>query len=97
VISRSLSNLAARLPNYAMQRSLEGTSGLQRSYWGRHVSNKRITVGGKKLKKGKHLTRASRWELVAVTGRKRTFDATLVKTINFKNLRLAIFRVPKFK
>ena len=56
----------------------------------------KVTIQGKKLKKGKSMTRRTRWEIVAVTGRKRSFKATLLKTINFAGKRIAIFSVPKF-
>jgi hypothetical protein len=43
---------------------------------------------------GKELTKAS-CDIVATKGRKRKFRATLLKTFNAGNLRLAIFCVPK--
>jgi hypothetical protein len=44
--------------------------------------------------RGKRLTKAS-YDIVATKGRKRKFRATLLKTFNAGNLRLAIFSVPK--
>ena len=55
----------------------------------------KITIKGKKPRKGKHLTKGTRWRLAAVTGRKRVFVATLLHTFNFGKKRLAIFSVPK--
>jgi hypothetical protein len=55
----------------------------------------KVTIAGKKPKKGKRMTRASKWTLAAVTGRRRTFTGTLIATLNFGAKRLAIFSVPK--
>ena len=54
-----------------------------------------ITIKGTKPKRGERLTRASRWRLAAMTGRKRIFAATLIGTVNRGGVRLAIFSVPK--
>ncbi|MSO22667.1 MAG: hypothetical protein EXQ58_05310 [Acidobacteria bacterium] len=59
------------------------------------MAGKKITIGSKKARRGKHMTKASRWRLAAVTGRNRVFVGTLLQTINVGNLRLAIFKVPK--
>lgn len=59
------------------------------------MASRKITVGGKKPRRGKHLTKASRWRIVAVTGRKRTFVGTLIQTVNVGKVRLAVFKVPK--
>jgi len=55
----------------------------------------KITIKGKKPKKGKRLTKGTRWRLAAVTGRDRVFVGTLLQTFNFGSKRLAIFSVPK--
>ena len=55
----------------------------------------KIAIKGKKPKKGKRLTKGTRWRIAAVTGRKRVFVATLLHTFNFGARRLAIFSVPK--
>lgn len=55
----------------------------------------KITIKGKKPKKGKRLTKGTRWRIAAVTGRKRVFVGTLLQTFNFGTKRLAIFSVPK--
>lgn len=54
-----------------------------------------ISIKGKKTPKGKKMTKGTRWRLVATTGRKRVFVATLLDTINIGSKRLAIFSVPK--
>lgn len=55
----------------------------------------KITIKGKKPKKGERMTKGTRWRLAAVTGRKRVFVGTLLHTMNFGKKRLAIFSVPK--
>ena len=55
----------------------------------------KITIKGKKPKKGKRLTKGTRWRIAAVTGRKRVFVGTLLHSINVGSTRLAIFSVPK--
>jgi len=54
-----------------------------------------IAVRGKSTRKGAHMTKGSTWRLVAVSGRKRDFPATLLATVNKGSVRLAIFSVPK--
>jgi len=54
-----------------------------------------ISVKGKKTRKGSKMTKNSHWRLVATTGRKRDFPATLIGTVNRGAVRLAIFSVPK--
>jgi hypothetical protein len=54
-----------------------------------------ITIRGHKARKGERLTGSRGWKLAATRGRKRIFNATLVDTINWGKLRLAIFSVPK--
>ena len=48
-------------------------------------------------KKGKRMTKAGSYDIVATKGRKRKFRGTLLKTFNVGNLRMAIFSVPKPK
>jgi hypothetical protein len=55
----------------------------------------RITIKGKRPKKGKRLTRGTRWRILAVTGRKREFVGTLLHSFNLGRRRIAIFSVPK--
>jgi hypothetical protein len=55
----------------------------------------KVTIAGKKPRKGKRLTKTSKWKLAAVSGGGRTFTATLIATHNFGKKRLAIFSVPK--
>lgn len=55
----------------------------------------KIAIKGKKPRKGKRLTKGTRWRIAAVTGRKRVFVGTLLKSFNFGSKRLAIFSVPK--
>jgi hypothetical protein len=54
-----------------------------------------ITVKGQRPRKGKKMTKVTRWRIVAVTGKKRVFIGTLLKTINFGKKRIAIFSVRK--
>lgn len=56
-----------------------------------------IRIKGKKPRKGKKMTKVTRWRIIAITGRKRIFVGTLLKTINVGEKRLAIFSVPKPK
>lgn len=55
----------------------------------------KITIKGKKPRKGKRMTKGTRWRIAAVTGRKRVFVGTLLHTINIGKKRLAIFSVRK--
>jgi len=55
----------------------------------------KIAIKGKKPKKGKRLTKGTRWRIAAVTGRNRVFIGTLLESFNFGTKRLAIFSVPK--
>ena len=55
----------------------------------------KITIKGKKPKRGERMTKGTRWRIAAVTGRKRVFVGTLLHTINIGAKRLAIFSVPK--
>lgn len=55
----------------------------------------KITIKGKKPKRGARMTKGTRWRLAAVSGRKRVFVGTLLHTLNFGSKRLAIFSVPK--
>lgn len=55
----------------------------------------KITIKGKKPKRGERMTKGTRWRLAAVSGCKRVFVGTLLHTLNFGNKRLAIFSVPK--
>ncbi len=55
----------------------------------------KITIKGKKPKRGERMTKGTRWRLAAVSGRKRVFVGTLLHTMNFGSKRLAIFSVPK--
>ena len=54
-----------------------------------------ISIKGKKAPKGAKMTKGSGWRLVATTGQKRVFAATLLQTINMGSKRIAIFSVPK--
>lgn len=54
-----------------------------------------ITIRGQKARKGERMTGNRGWKLAATRGRKRIFSATLIDTINWGKLRLAIFSVPK--
>lgn len=55
----------------------------------------KITIQGTKPRKGERMTGGGGWRLAATRGRKRIFNATLIKTINAGKTRLAIFNVPK--
>ncbi len=55
----------------------------------------KIAIKGSRPKKGKRLTKGTRWRIAAVTGRERVFVATLLHSFNFGGKRLAIFSVPK--
>lgn len=54
-----------------------------------------ISIKGQKARKGKRMTKATRWRLAAVSGSKRVFIGRLLGTINFGKKRIAIFSVPK--
>jgi hypothetical protein len=54
-----------------------------------------ISIKGQRARKGERMTRGTGWRLAIVRGRKRVFVATLLQTMNFGNMRLAIFSVPK--
>jgi hypothetical protein len=54
-----------------------------------------ITIQGQKAKKGERMTKGQGGRLATVRGRKRVLVGTLLETINFGNMRLAIFSVPK--
>lgn len=54
-----------------------------------------ITIRGKRARRGERMTGSRGWKLAATRGRKRIFSATLIDTINWGKLRLAIFSVPK--
>lgn len=56
-----------------------------------------ITTKGTKPKKGERMTPGSGWKLAATKGSKRVFNGTLIGTVNWGNVRLAIFSVPKPK
>ncbi len=47
------------------------------------------------IRKGKKMTRGSRWRLVAQAGRERAFAGTLLATFNLGHRRVAVFSVPK--
>jgi hypothetical protein len=51
-----------------------------------------ITIKGQRAAKGANLN-GSGWRLVTTKGRKRVFNATLLKVFNVKKTRLAVFRV----
>ena len=55
----------------------------------------KITIKGKKSRKGEKMTKGTGWRLAVVRGRKRVFVATLLETINMGSKRIAIFSVPK--
>lgn len=55
----------------------------------------KITIQGTKPRKGERMTSGGGWKLAATKGRKRIFNATLIKTINVGSTRLAVFKVPK--
>lgn len=55
----------------------------------------KITIKGKKPKRGHRMTKGTRWRLAAVSGRKRVFVGTLLHVMNFGKRRLALFSVPK--
>jgi hypothetical protein len=55
----------------------------------------KILIEGTKPKKGERMTGGGGWRLAATRGRKRIFNATLIKTINVGTTRLAVFKVPK--
>jgi hypothetical protein len=55
----------------------------------------RITIAGKKPKKGKRMNKNAHWVLTTTRARKRTFAATLLSTFNFGTTRIAIFSVRK--
>ncbi len=54
-----------------------------------------ITIRGQKARKGERMTGSRGWKLAATRGRKRIFNATLIDTLNWGKLRLAVFSVPK--
>jgi hypothetical protein len=54
-----------------------------------------ITIKGQKAKVGERMTGGSGWRLATTKGKKRVFVASLMKTFNFGNKRLALFSVPK--
>lgn len=54
-----------------------------------------ITIKGTKAPRGAKMTKGNSWRLAATKGKKRVFAATLLQTINFGKVRLAIFSVPK--
>jgi hypothetical protein len=54
-----------------------------------------ITYGGKKVKRGKRMTKGKGWRLAKVKGGKRIFVGTLLGTHNLGARRIAIFSVPK--
>jgi hypothetical protein len=54
-----------------------------------------VTIRGQRARKGERMTGGAGWRLAATKGRKRVFVATLLKTFNFGNKRVAIFSVPK--
>lgn len=57
---------------------------------------KQISVAGRKVsRRGKRMTKGSRYRIVTVSGRERVFIGTLLTTINRGNERIAIFSVPK--
>ena len=58
------------------------------------MANK-ITIQGKKAKRGERMTKGTGWRLAATTGKKRVFIGTLLETINMGSKRIAIFSVPK--
>lgn len=60
------------------------------------AKRKTVTVNltGEKAPRGVKMTLGS-WHLMPKTGRKRVFTGTLIDTVNAKEVRLAIFRVPK--
>ena len=54
-----------------------------------------IIIKGDKAGRGERMTYGKGWRLATVKGRKRVFVATLLKTFNFGQKRLAVFSVPK--
>ena|GEM_PF-1014370 len=54
-----------------------------------------VTIGGKKPRKGKRMTKGAGWRLATTKGRKRVFAGTLLKTFNIGKKRLALFFVRK--
>jgi hypothetical protein len=56
------------------------------------MARKTTRVAGVKLRRGKVLSRGKSWRLVAPGG-KRAFKASLLKNLNVRGERLAIFRV----
>jgi hypothetical protein len=49
----------------------------------------------KKARKGKRLTKTGKYLMRPKKGKEREFTGTLVDTINYGKLRLAVFKVPK--
>ena len=54
-----------------------------------------ITIMGQKAKRGDRMTKGKGWRLAVQKGKKRVFVGTLLETINFGKIRLAVFSVPK--
>jgi hypothetical protein len=54
-----------------------------------------ITIQGEKAKKGERMRKGRGWRLAKVKGRKRVFVGTLLGTMNWGAMRVAVFNVPK--
>lgn len=54
-----------------------------------------ISIKGQRAKRGERMTSGKGWRLAMTRGRKRVFVGTLLDTVNFGKVRLAIFSVPK--
>lgn len=56
---------------------------------------KKITVAGRKPRKGMKMRAGSKWRLVSTKSKGLSFTATLLATVNRGKVRIAIFSAPK--